>query len=448
MIKDRTFTEPPIWYNWSIKSSLGGIAVKIRVAVIGCGSIAEHRHAPEYGARGDVEIVAFCDPAPQRAERLAERYGGKAFASWEDVLALDSVDAVSVCTSNSTHAEIAIRALAAGRHVLCEKPMATSLADARNMARTAAKCGRTLMIGHNQRFAPAHVKAKELLMGGALGRVLAFKTTFGHGGPEGWSADKGAGTWFFRKSAAAMGALGDLGVHKADLVRHLLGEEIDEVFAVTTTMDKKYENGTPVDVEDNAVCVLRARGGVTGTLCASWTYYGEEDNSTVLYCDKGILRIYASAEYPLILERRGGLRETFDVGAMQTNNSQTNSGVIDAFVESVKQGRKPPVSGEDGFEALSIALACLRSAKSDAIEPVEHYGDRRFSTLRTQRRPPAIAVHNLMMETSFLPPPKKPAARYCDETYPGFAAAKKAVPVDPNSRKWFLMELGGRQGGN
>src|SRR5699024_6641194 len=110
-------------------------------------------------------------------------------------------------------------ALDAGCHVLCEKPMATSSAEAQAMIDAAEKSGRKLMIGHNQRFVASHRKARALIAAGEIGRIYSFRTTFGHGGPEGWSAD-GKNSWFFDKKRAFIGAMGDLGVHKADLVHY------------------------------------------------------------------------------------------------------------------------------------------------------------------------------------------------------------------------------------
>src|SRR5690625_7963417 len=112
------------------------------------------------------------------------------------------------------------------------------------------------MIGHNQRFVSSHQKAKELIVAGELGEIYSFRTTFGHGGPEQWSAE-GEDSWFFKKEEAFIGAMGDLGVHKADLLRYLLGEEFSEVAAFIETNAK--EN---TDVDDNAVFILRSESGV------------------------------------------------------------------------------------------------------------------------------------------------------------------------------------------
>lgn len=179
---------------------------KIRVAVIGCGAIAQRRHIPEYADNEHVELVAFSDPNGERAEQCANRYGGKAFTDHRELLRQIRPDAVSVCTPNATHAPISIEAARAGAHVLVEKPMATSDEEARNMIEAAESAGVFLMVGHNQRLMPPHVKAKELLESGKLGKVLSFRTSFGHPGPEGWSLD-GRESWFFRKEEAAMGAM-------------------------------------------------------------------------------------------------------------------------------------------------------------------------------------------------------------------------------------------------
>ena len=192
---------------------------KIRIGILGCGKIAQVRHIPEYADNPDCKLAAFYNPSRQRAEDMAAKYGGKVYDSAEELLADPEIDAVSVCAANYAHAELAIKALKAGKHVLCEKPMATTIEDCEAMAEAARESGKFLMIGHNQRLAKAHVKAKELIDEGLIGKILSFRTTFGHGGPETWSINPGKGTWFFDKKRAAMGAMADLGVHKTDLIQ-------------------------------------------------------------------------------------------------------------------------------------------------------------------------------------------------------------------------------------
>jgi len=333
----------------------------ISVGIIGCGSIARHRHAPEFASNPDSKIAGFYDVKKDRAEEIAKKYDVKVYPSVEEMLSDSEVDAVCVATSNNVHALLTIQALKAGKHVLCEKPMATSVKDAEKMISTAKETGRFLMIGHNQRLAPAHVRAKEILKSGELGKILTFRTAFGHGGPEFWSADKGLHTWFFKKNDAFIGAMGDLGVHKADLIRWLIDDEIDEVKAYVSTLDKVNDRGELIEVDDNAVCVLKSKSGIVGTLTASWTYYGDEDNSTVLYCSNGVMRIYDNPDFPIVVTKKNREKVFYRVGKIQTNEDQSKSGIPDAFVTSIITNTPPEISGEEGLAALKILLACMES---------------------------------------------------------------------------------------
>ena len=176
---------------------------KVRFGFLGAGSIVIHRHALELSTNEDAELVAVYDPIKSRAESLAKTYGIKKVASSEEELINDkSLDAIVVATPNSEHARLTIAALKAGKHVLCEKPMATTLEDAAKMIETAKAMGKKLMIGHNQCLMAPHLKAKKLIKEGIIGDVLTFRTSFCHGGPETWSQDKGNHTWFFKKEKA------------------------------------------------------------------------------------------------------------------------------------------------------------------------------------------------------------------------------------------------------
>ena len=278
----------------------------LRVGVIGCGSIAKQRHGYEYFHNANVEIKGFYDLIPERAQTLVDLYGGKVYADVDALLSDPDIDAVSVCMANAFHAEISIKALRAGKHVLCEKPMAVSLEECEAMVAAARESGKRLMIGHNQRLAPAHKKAKELLTSGALGRVITFQSTFGHKGPEMWSMDKSANTWFFKKASASFGSMADLGIHKIDLMRYLIGSEITSVYSSMKVLDKKFPDGTQV--------------------------------------------LYA-------LDR------------LQTNDDaqQASSGVIDEFVAAVEEGRASILDAEDVVRSMRAVFACLRSAEDGRL---------------------------------------------------------------------------------
>ncbi|MGG3449814.1 Gfo/Idh/MocA family protein [Domibacillus aminovorans] len=339
---------------------------KIKVGVIGCGSIAKYRHIPEYAMNENVELVAFCDIVTERAQGFADEYNAKAYTDYKEMLQKADVDAVSVCTPNSLHAPISIAALEAFKHVLCEKPMATSAEEADAMIAAAASSGKKLMIGHNQRFVPSHSKARSIIESGNLGKIYSFRTAFGHGGPESWSAD-GSNSWFFDKERAFIGAMGDLGVHKTDLLRYLLGEEFVEAAAFVETSAK--QNST---VDDNAVCILKTESGIIGTLAASWAYNGSEDNSTVFYAENGIMRLEDDPDYSLIIEYKNGNSERHSLGAIQSNaeGKQTSTQVIGHFVESILNDSEPLVNGEEGKKSLAVILAALDSHEKKQIVPI------------------------------------------------------------------------------
>ena len=161
----------------------------LHVGIIGCGAIARQRHAAEYKNNENTTIVGVFDVSRERAEAMANDFGGKVYDTAEALIADPAIDAVSVCVANAFHAAIAIDALNHGKHVLGEKPMAITLAECEAMYAAAIKNGKRLLIDHNQRLTPAHRKAKEIIASGELGRVISFAATFGHKGPEMWSAD-------------------------------------------------------------------------------------------------------------------------------------------------------------------------------------------------------------------------------------------------------------------
>ncbi|AKG72958.1 Predicted dehydrogenase [Salinicoccus halodurans] len=336
----------------------------INVGVIGCGSIGVKRHIAEYSENKDVKLVAFCDRVLKRAEEQRTLYGGGAYKDYKELLADENVDAVSVCTPNYLHAEIAIAALEAGKHVLCEKPMGVTLKEMDAMIEAENRSDGQLMIGHNQRFVKEHEIAKEWIASGRLGRIYSFRTTFGHPGPEKWSVD-GRDSWFFKEEEAAMGAMGDLGVHKADLIRFLLDEEVVEVGGLISKEDKDFS-----DVDDNAVCILRTESSAIGTLQASWSFYGAEDNSTVIYGEKGVLRllndekysfIFAGADGEVVKENYGGIQTNEDTG--QSKSSQ----VMGRFISALEKDERVPVTAHDAKKSVQIILSAFESDRTHKI---------------------------------------------------------------------------------
>lgn len=344
----------------------------MKIGIIGCGKIAQVRHIPEYAANKNATLYGFFDLDQARAQTLEQEHGGVAYPSYQAMLEDPQIEVVSVCTANSFHAEISIAALNAGKHVLCEKPMATTLADCQAMVEAAEKNGRLLMIDQNQRLAQAHVEAKRLIDAGTIGDVLSFRTTFGHGGPETWSVDPGNQVWFFDAKRAVMGAMADLGVHKTDLIQYLLSQTVVETSAMLTTQDKRDASGALIGVDDNAICIYRMSGGAVGTMTASWTYYGNEDNSTILYGTRGMMRIYDDPAHSIVLVGEDGTRQELDVDAIQTNDNQTASGIIDMWMDCLMEGKEPDISGRSVLSAMEAVFASMESSQTGRSVKICH----------------------------------------------------------------------------
>ena len=333
----------------------------IKIGIIGAGSIVRHRHLPETHDNEQAEVGAVCDVVIERAEEMAAQYNCKAYTDYKELIADKDLDAVIVAATNTTHAEMTIAALQAGKDVLCEKPMATDLEAAQKMIDTANTTGRKLMIAQNQRLEAANLKAKEIIQSGKLGKVLTFRSVFGHPGCEYWAID-GEDTWFFKKSITSMGCLGDLAIHKLDLLHWIMEDDYVEVSAFADTLNKTYPDGRLIDVEDNATCILRTIKGATGTVIVSWTYQ-KEDNSSTFYCENGVLHLYSHPDYSIIIDYDHEKAEYHKTGKKSTNVEQVKSGIIDAFVDCIIDDTEPAIPGIEGYKALQTVLACLESSR-------------------------------------------------------------------------------------
>lgn len=326
---------------------------KTRVVVIGAGAVAQRRHLIEFKARPDVEMVALVDINARRAKQVAATFGvPRAMTRFEDALALEP-DAVSICTPNYLHASQTIASLTAGAHVLCEKPMAVSVAEARAMLRAARAARRQLMIAQNQRFVPAHSRAREILAGGELGKIVAFTTSFAHSGPEGWSVD-GADSFFLKKDEAVLGAMGDLGVHKLDLIRYILSDEVRRIGALVGTLARPR-----CRVDDAAFATVAMASGAMGQMFVGWIHTRPgATNATIIYCKRGQLHLMDNPDYPLVIRRAGG--EISHV----TLPKAVNSGIIDGFVDAIRSGHPNPIPGEEGARSLAAVMACMDSSQT------------------------------------------------------------------------------------
>ena len=150
-------------------------------------------------------------------------------------------------------------------------------------------------------------------------------------------------------------------------MRYLIGSEITSVYSSMKVLDKKFPDGTPIEVDDNSVEVLTFANGALGTVTTSWTHYGEECNATTLFCEKGIMKLYADPQYSLKIVNADGTQVLYALDRLQTNDDaqQASSGVIDEFVAAVEEGRPSILDAADIVRSMRAVFACLRSAEAE-----------------------------------------------------------------------------------
>lgn len=250
---------------------------KIKVAVVGCGFIANRKHLPMLTQHEDVEVVAFCDIIRERAETSAKKFGtpdAKIYLDYREVVERTDIDVVHVCTPNSSHAEITIASLESGKHVMCEKPMAKTAAEAKAMLDTAKATGKKLTIGYQNRFRSDSQFIKSLCENGDLGEIYLGKAFA--------TRRRGVPTWgvFMDKELQGGGPLIDLGTHALDLTLWMM-DNYEPVSALGSTYNKLAKIGSPAngmgpwdpekyEVEDSAFGMVKFKNGASVILEASW----------------------------------------------------------------------------------------------------------------------------------------------------------------------------------
>jgi len=250
---------------------------KVRVAVIGCGGIANGKHMPSLAKLDTVEMVAFCDIVTERAEKAAAKFGtaeAKTYEDYREVFKDASIDVVHVCTPNDSHAEITIAALEAGKHVMCEKPIAKTAEDGRRMVETAKRTGKKLTVGYNNRYRPDSLHLKKVIEDGTLGEIYFTKA---HA-----IRRRAVPTWgvFLDEEKQGGGPLIDIGTHALDLVLWMMDNyKPKAVLGRTYHKLSQTENAAnawgPWDpkeftVEDSAFAMITMENGASIVIESSW----------------------------------------------------------------------------------------------------------------------------------------------------------------------------------
>lgn len=233
------------------------------IGLVGCGWVGRDFVAPALGAAERAHGAALYDPRPEAREAVAARVpGARVHDDLGELLADPGVDAVYVAVPNHRHPEVVEAAAAAGRHVLCEKPMAADLAGAERIVAACADAGVRYATAFDQRFHPAHAALGALIADGALGMVTAARIVYACWLPPGWAADN----WRVDPVRAGGGALLDLAPHGLDLVQVLLGAPIEELAALRQSRVFGYA------VEDGAMLIARLAGGALATLHVAYNH--------------------------------------------------------------------------------------------------------------------------------------------------------------------------------
>ena len=338
---------------------------KLGYAVIGLGSISEVAVLPAFRHSKKSRLVALVSHDLKRASQLAKRFGVKNCYSYDDYdrsLNQPDVDAVFIASVNGAHAEQTVRAAAAGKHVLCEKPMANSVADCRRMVDACRQNRVRLMIAYRKYFEPGSVALKKLVSSGKLGRLRHIFSTY----TEIVDPVK-AKNWQLNPQVAGGGSLMDIGIYCVNNMRWLAGSSPLDATAAAWTDDPQRFSG----VEDSIAFRLTHPGGL---VCQGTSSYSAQAASFVqVHGDKG----WAALNPAFAFEEE---RRLF--GKIQGRWFEQKFKVIDEFVleldgfaECVRRGRDPGPDGLEGLRDIATVEAIYRSARENRTVPVEKIAD-------------------------------------------------------------------------
>lgn len=343
----------------------------IKVGVIGTGGISGV-HLGGYSRNPNVEIYALCDINEKNLAKRAEEYKvSRTFTDYREMLALKELDAVSVCTWNSAHAECAIAALRAGKHVLCEKPMALNTAQAQEMEKAAKESGKLLMIGFVRRFGNDCAVLKDFIDSGSFGEIYYAKAQYlrRKGCPGGWFGDK---------SRSGGGPLIDLGVHVIDLCRYLMGgPQPVSVYGATFNKlgdrrhikDARGYSSTVVskddifDVEDMATALIRFDNGAVLSVEASFSLNIEKDVGNIeLFGTKAGCKL--DPELTIFTDMNDYLANVKLAQSTALSFDGLFDNEINHFVECIETGKPCRNPAQDGVTLMKILDGIYESART------------------------------------------------------------------------------------
>jgi UDP-N-acetylglucosamine 3-dehydrogenase len=319
----------------------------VRIGIIGCGSIARSAHVPGFLASERACLGGFASRTRASAEATAEGCESPApiYDDWRELVEREDVDAITICSPNAFHRDQAVAAAKAGKHVLVEKPVAVSAAEADEMIAAAQQARVVLQVAHNLRYVPAVLAARDVVRGGRLGNIVGLRAAFGHGGPQVWAPEA---SWFFDRTRSGGGALIDLGIHIIDVVNFVTGLRAGEVTAMVSGHEP---------CEDAAQLVLSFDNGAIGSVHASWLARPAPDMSLTIFGTDGTLHF--DVRTPLTLRPADGKKEQIELPDVTANPFDDFARVV-----SGEEPVGPAASGEEARNAIAIVDAAYASAQS------------------------------------------------------------------------------------
>lgn len=317
---------------------------------IGIMSFA-HSHAYSYAnvikKISDVKLVGIYDDDVARGIKAGERYNTTFYRKQADFLN-QSMDAVIICSENNKHKSMVINAAKAKKHILCEKPIATNVEDALEMIQACNDNNVILQIAYPVRFSAPIQELKEMIDRGELGDIVACRTT---------NRGRSPGRWFIDKDKSGGGAVLDHTVHMVDIMRWYLNAEVTEVEAI---VDSYFHDS---DIDDVGLLTLEFGNGVIATHDASWSKFDEYptwgDITIEVIGTKQIVKCDALKEHLKVYGTNiKSLKHVFFGNDM-------NLGLVKDFINCIKEGREPSITGFDGLKSLEVSLAAYEASKTN-----------------------------------------------------------------------------------
>jgi UDP-N-acetylglucosamine 3-dehydrogenase len=321
----------------------------LKIGIIGAGTMGG-MHADCYSEIPDAEVVVVADARLESAKRVADKHSALAFDSGDEVIAMGDVDIVDICLPTPYHKENVLKAVAAKKHVFCEKPIARNMEDGREMVAACEKAGVKFMVGHVLRYFHEYVAAKQLIDSGSIGKPAMIRTTRAAGYPQGWS------NWYANMEMAG-GVVLDMIVHDFDFLRWCLGE-VERVYAKGLAY-----SGIPG--ADYALVTIRFKSGAIAHVEGSWAHPPGFFVKLEVAGDGGLFEFDSRTASPLRVAKKTAAGAGGGVEVPQSPvNVSPYTMELEHFVKCVKEDKEPEVTGEEALRALEIALSALKSIKT------------------------------------------------------------------------------------